>query len=106
MKKTSELLDREAPNDSNNVMMIMMSNNVPQVGTSPVLATKQEPSKLVMPALEAVHNQQFSAAMQRSHKASVYDTMAVDESQLQGVSLTRVLFPLLSLGQDQTPPRF
>ena len=66
----SELLDREASEGS---------NNVPQVGTSAVLATKQEPQKMVMPSQAAVHNQQeLSAAVQRSQEASVYCGMAVD----------------------------
>ena len=68
-QKTSELLDREAPKGS---------NNVPQVGTSAVLVIEQEPQMLVMPAQVNVQNQQeFSAALQRSLKASVYDGITV-----------------------------
>ena len=71
-QKTSKLFDREAPKGI---------NNVPQVGTSAVLATKQEPQKLMMLAQVAVQNQQaLSAAEQRSLEASVYGGMAVDES--------------------------
>ena len=70
-QKICELLNREA------------SDNVPQVGTSAVLATKQDPQKFVMPAQVAVQNQQeLSAAVQRSLEASVYGGIAVDESQL------------------------
>ena len=41
-QKASEMLDRKVPKGI---------NNVPEVGTSAMLATKQEPLKLVIPAL-------------------------------------------------------
>ena len=71
-KKISKLLDREASKGS---------NNIPEVGTSVVLAIKQEPQKLITPVQVAIQNQQeLSAAVQRSLEASVYGGMAVDES--------------------------
>ena len=77
-EKTSELLDIEASKGS---------NNVPQVGTSAVLATKQEPQKLMTQAKVAAQYQQaLSAAVQRSLGASVYGSIEVDESLLWGVS--------------------
>ena len=76
-------------------------NNVPQVGTSAVLATKQEQQKLVMLAQAAVQNQQeFSAAVQRSLEASVYDGIAVDESQLWGVSPHQTPLSTLASGSN------
>ena len=75
--RTSELVDREAPKGSKYFL---------QVGTSAVLAVKQEPQNLVMPAQAAVQNQQeVSAAVHRSLEASVYGGMAVDKSWLQGM---------------------
>ena len=89
-KKMSELLDREVPKGI---------KNIPQVGTSAMLATKQEPQKLVMPAKVAVQNQQeLSAAVQRSLEASVYSGIAVDKSQLWGVSPHQSLSPSLGPG--------
>ena len=68
-RKTSELLDREAPKGS---------NNVSQVGISAVLAKKvgnTSPSGCTESA-------ELSTAMQRSLEASVYGGIAVDKSQL------------------------
>ena len=46
-----------------------------------MLAVKQEPQNLVMPAQAVVQNQQdISAVVQRSLEATVYGGMAVDKS--------------------------
>ena len=56
-------------------------NDIPQVGTSAVLVTKQEPQKLVTLSQAVAQNQQdLSAAVLRSLEASVYGSMAVDKS--------------------------
>ena len=56
-------------------------NNVPQVGASAVLATKQMPGKLVTPAQVAAQNhQELSTADQRSLEASLFGGIAVDKS--------------------------
>ena len=69
-----------------------------------MLGTKQEPQKLVMPAQVAVQNQQeLSAAVQRSLEAAVYGGMAVDKVNFGMCSFTKVHYPLLPLGQVQTP---
>ena len=52
-----------------------------KLGTSAVLATKQEPQKLMTPAQMAVQNQQeLSAAVQRCLEASVCGGIAVEKS--------------------------
>ena len=95
-QKMFELLDRKDPKGS---------TNVPQVGTSAVLGIKQEPQKLVMPAQAAVQNQQeLSAAVQRSLEDSVYGGMAVDKSQLWGVSPHQIPLPTLAPGSSSKSP--
>ena len=71
-KKTSELLDREIPGGS---------EDIPHKGTSAVLAIKQEPQGLVMPAKAALQNQQeVSVVVQRRLEAFVYGGMTMDKS--------------------------
>ena len=68
-----------------------------------MLAIKQEPQDLIMPAQATVQNQQeVSVAVQRSLEASVYGSITADKSQLQGTPCSRVLCPLLPLCQVQT----
>ena len=80
-------------------------NNIPQVGTSAVLATKQEPQKLVMPAQVGCTESSRNClpAVQRSLEASVYGGIAVDESQLWGVSPHQSLSPTLAPGTSSNP---
>ena len=68
----SKLLDREAPEGS---------KIIPPIGTSAVLATKQEPQGLIMPVQAVLQNQQeVSVVVQRSLEASMYDGMTSDEN--------------------------
>ena len=93
--KTSELLDREVPKGR---------NNIPQVGISTALVIKQDPQKLVTPAQVAVQNQQeLYAVVQRSLEAPVYGCMAVDKSQLQGLSPDQSPSPTLAPGSSSRP---
>ena len=97
-QKISELLDREAQEGS---------KDIHQVGTLAVLAIKQEPQGLVMPAQAVVQNQQeVFVAVQGSLETSVYGGMTADERRLQGLSPSRVLHSLWPLGQVQTLLRF
>ena len=69
--KKSELLDRETPESG---------KDFPQVGTSAVLAMKQELQGLIMSVEAVVQNQQeVYLAVQRSLEASVYDGMTSDK---------------------------
>ena len=92
----AEMLDKEAPE---------CINNVPQVGASTVLVMKQESQKLMTLAQAAAHNQQeLSTAVQRSLEASVYNSIAVDKSQLLGVSPHQCQLYTLVSGSNSNPP--
>ena len=77
------------------------------MGASAVMAIKQEPQGLIMPAQAVVQNQQeVSVVVQRSLEASVYVGMTSDEDQLREYPLNRVLCPHMAPGQVQTLLRF
>ena len=77
------------------------------MGASAVMAIKQEPQGLIMPAQTVVQNQQeVSAVVQRSLETSVYVGMTSDEDQLREYPLNRVLCPHMPPGQVQTLLRF
>ena len=58
------------------------NKDIPEMGTLPVLAIKQESQSLVMPAQAAVQNhQEVSVVVQRSLEVSVYGSIITDENQ-------------------------
>ena len=70
--KTSKLLDRKTPKGI---------KNIPPIGTSGVMAMKQEPQCLIMLAQAVVQNQlEVSVVVQGSLEASVYGGMSLDEN--------------------------
>ena len=77
------------------------------MGASAVMAIKQEPQGLIMPAQAVVQNQQeVCVVVQGSMEASVYVGMTSDRDQLREYPLNRVLCPHMPLGQVQTLLRF
>ena len=76
------------------------------MGTFAVLAIKQEPLSLIMPAQAAVQNQQeVFVVVQRSLEASVFGGIITDKSSLKGAPPQQSPFSMTPPVSSLNPPQ-